>query len=90
MAKEKVFVQRKLVTKEDKEFYSYFIDVVVRGKENRVLISAPDIGGYKVLDIVFGNEDKAELTVQTRLFVGIQRVQTVTLLSLAIKIVLVQ
>lgn len=64
MAKEKVFVQRQLVTKEDKEFYSYFIDVVVRGKANRVLISAPDVGGYKVLDIVFGNEDKAELTVQ--------------------------
>jgi hypothetical protein len=64
MSKGKVFVQRQLVTKEDKEFYSYFIDVVVRGKANRVLISAPDVGGYKVLDIVFGNEDKAELTVQ--------------------------
>ena len=30
MSKGKVFVQRQLVTKEDKEFYSYFNDVVER------------------------------------------------------------
>lgn len=60
----KIYVKRELVTKEDKEFYSYFIDGVIRGKEARVLISAPDFGGYKVLDIVFGDMDEAELTVQ--------------------------
>ena len=59
-----IYVQRELVKKEHKEFYAYFIEGVVRGKDVKVLISAPDFGGYKVLDIVFGNEDKAELTVQ--------------------------
>ena len=60
-----IYVQRELVKKDNKEFYAYFIEGVVRGKEVKVLISAPDFGGYKVLDIVFGDEDKAELTVQT-------------------------
>ena len=60
-----IYVQRELVKKENKEFYAYFIEGVVRGKDVKVLISAPDFGGYKVLDIVFGDEDKAELTVQT-------------------------
>ena len=59
-----IYVQRELVKKENKEFYAYFIEGVVRGKDVKVLISAPDFGGYKVLDIVFGNEEKAELTVQ--------------------------
>ena len=59
-----IYVQRELVKKDNKEFYAYFIEGVVRGKDVKVLISAPDFGGYKVLDIVFGNEMSAELVLK--------------------------
>ena len=58
-----IFVERDTFEKDGKEYYSYFIKGVVRGKEVRVMIIPPDKGGYTVLDIVFGNEMKAELTL---------------------------
>ena len=63
MENKKIFVEREVYEKDDKEYFSYFIKGVVRGKEVRVLITPPDKGGYKVLDIVFGNEMAAELTL---------------------------
>lgn len=33
----------------------------VRGKDVKVAVIPPDKGGYTVLDIVFGNENKADL-----------------------------
>lgn len=63
MENKKIFVEREVYEKDGKEYYSYFIKGVVRGKEVRVLITPPDKGGYTVLDIVFGNEMSAELTL---------------------------
>ena len=64
MANNKIYVEREIyVGKDEKEHFSYFIKGVVRGIDARVRIVPPDFGGYNVLDIVFGGEDKAELTV---------------------------
>ena len=63
MDEKKIFVEREVYEKDGKEYFSYFIKGVVRGKEVRVLITPPDKGGYTVLDIVFGNEMAAELTL---------------------------
>ena len=63
MEDKKIFVEREVYEKDNKEYFSYFIKGVVRGKEVRVLITPPDKGGYTVLDIVFGNEMAAELTL---------------------------
>ena len=58
-----IYVERETYEKDGKEYYSYFIKGVTRGQEVSVLLSPPDIGGYKVLDIVFGKEMSAELTL---------------------------
>lgn len=60
---DKIFVERELITKKDKSFFSYFVKGKLRGKDVRVAISVPDMGGYTVLDIVFGDEMQAELVV---------------------------
>ena len=63
MENKKIFVEREVYEKDNKEYFSYFIKGNVRGKEVRVLITPPDKGGYTVLDIGFGNEMSAELTL---------------------------
>ena len=64
MAKKQVImVERETFEKNEKTYFSYFIKGVVRGKDVRVRIVPPDFGGYNVLDIVFGDENEAELTV---------------------------
>ena len=63
MEEKKIFVEREVYEKDGKEYFSYFIKGNVRGKDVRVLITPPDKGGYTVLDIVFGNEMAAELTL---------------------------
>ena len=60
----KILVERDTYTKNGQEYFSYFINGNIRGKVYRIGVVPPDNGGYSVLDIVFGNEDKAELTVQ--------------------------
>lgn len=64
MEDKNIFVERDTFEKDGKEYYSYFIKGVVRGKEVRVMIIPPDKGGYTVLDIVFGNEMSAELILK--------------------------
>ena len=59
--KEIVMVERETYDKNDRTFYTYFIKGKIRGKDVRVAVTPPDKGGYTVLDIVFGNEMKAEL-----------------------------
>ena len=63
MADKNIFVERDTFEKDGKEYYSYFIKGVVRGKEVRVMIIPPDKGGYTVLDIVCSKEMMAELTL---------------------------
>ena len=59
----KIFVERETYEKNGKQYFTYFIKGVVRGIEARVQLMPPDFTGYTVLDIVFGNENKAELVV---------------------------
>ena len=59
----KIFVERETFEKNEKTYFSYFIKGTVRGKEVKVAVIPPDKGGYSVLDIVFGEEMKAELVV---------------------------
>ena len=56
-----LFVERETYEKNDKTYYSYFIKGVIRGKDVRVALVPPDNGGYAVLDLVFGDAEKAEL-----------------------------
>jgi len=56
-----IVVERETFEKDGKSYFSYFIKGNVRGKDVRVAVIPPDKGGYVVLDIVFGNEMKAEL-----------------------------
>ena len=62
-----IYVERETYEKNEKTYYSYFIKGVIRGREVRIGIAPPhsdtDIGGYAVLDLVFGNADKAELVL---------------------------
>ncbi len=58
-----IMVERETYKKNDKEFYTYFIKGVIRGKAVKVAVVPPDNGGYAVLDIVFGNEMAAQLVV---------------------------
>lgn len=59
--KNQIIVERETFEKEGKTYFSYFIKGQIRGKDVRVAIVPPDKGGYTVLDIVFGNEMKANL-----------------------------
>lgn len=64
MAEHVIMVERETYKKGEKEFYTYFIKGNIRGVAFRLAVVPPDIGGYTVLDIVFGKEMKAELTVK--------------------------
>lgn len=63
MDNKQIFVERETYVKNEKTYFSYFIKGKVRGKDVRVAIVPPDKGGYTVLDIVFGAEMSAELTL---------------------------
>ena len=59
-----IYVERETFERNDKTYFSYFIKGKVRGKDVKVAIVPPDNGGYPLLDIVFGSEMKAELTLK--------------------------
>ncbi len=56
-------VEREAYSKNGKEFFSYFIRGNVRGKDVKVAVAPPDIGGYTVLDIVFDTAMAADLVI---------------------------
>ena len=56
-----IIVERETFEKNDRTFYTYFIKGKIRGKDVRLSVVPPDKGGYAVLDIVFGNDMKADL-----------------------------
>lgn len=59
-----IFVERETYTKDDKDYFTYFIKGNVRGRDVKIGIAPPDIGGYTALDIVFGEENKLPLVVK--------------------------
>lgn len=62
-----IMVERETFESHGKEYYSYFIKGVVRGKEIKIQVAPPnkdtDKNGYSVLDVVFGDAMEAELVV---------------------------
>lgn len=62
-----IMVERETFESHSKEYYSYFIKGVVRGKEIKIQVAPPnkdtDKNGYNVLDVVFGDAMEAELVV---------------------------
>ncbi len=63
-----IVVERETFEKDGKTYFSYFIKGNIRGREVKIGIAPPDkdkdIGGYTVLDIVFGNAMAAELVIK--------------------------
>ena len=59
----KIMVERETFEYEGKEYFGYYIKGEVRGREVKVRVMPPDIGGYAVLDIVYAEANKAELTL---------------------------
>lgn len=59
-----VFVEREPFEMNGKRYHRYFVGGEVRGKEIKIAVVPPDRGGYAVLDIVFGDEDKAVLVAK--------------------------
>ena len=49
--------------KTGKENYAYFIKGVIRGRNIKLGVVPPDVGGYTVLDIVFDDKMEANLVV---------------------------
>ena len=60
----KIFVERETFEKNGRTFFSYFIKGVIRGKDVKIAVVPPDKGGYTVLDIVFGDADRADLIIE--------------------------
>lgn len=50
-------------SKDSEERYSYFVKGVIRGKNVKASLIPGDIGGYDVLDIVFGEDKTAKLVL---------------------------
>ena len=63
MENNKIMVERETFESNGKEYFSYFIKGVVRGRNVKAAVIPPDKGGYAVLDIVFDGEMEAELVV---------------------------
>ena len=65
---QQLFVQKEPFEYNGKTCYHYFIKGVVRGHEVKIDLAPPnkdtDMGGYTVLDIVFGDADRADLLIE--------------------------
>jgi hypothetical protein len=60
-----LFVEREKVRGVNKkEYRNYFVKIVIRGRSAKVDFLPIDIGGYEVLDFVFGDLDIAELVLE--------------------------
>ena len=60
----KLLVQREQFEYEGKQYFSYYVIGQVRGKDIRIKLVPPDKGGYKVLDLVFGDKTEVELSLK--------------------------
>ena len=63
MEDKKIKVEREIFEKGEKSYSSYYIKGEVRGKQTKVQVVPPDLGGYKVLDIVYNGEMEADLVL---------------------------
>lgn len=63
VVKAPIMVERETYEKNEKTYYTYFIRGKARGRDIRASVVPPDVGGYKVLDIVFNDAPEAELVI---------------------------
>ena len=65
---QQLFVQKEPFEYNGKTYHHYFIQGMVRGREVKIDLAPPnkdtDMGGYTVLDIVFGDADRADLIIE--------------------------
>jgi hypothetical protein len=60
-----LFVEREVVRGANKkEYRNYFLKFISRGRSSRVDFVPMDVGGYEVLDFVFGDVSSAELVLE--------------------------
>ena len=60
-----VYVERELIEKNGKSFYTYFIKGMIRNVNVKIAVTPPDFGGYTVLDIVFEGAKEVKLDVRS-------------------------
>ena len=63
MEQNAVKVERDTFEMNGKTYFGYYVTGTVRGQKVRAGVKPPDVGGYAVLDIVFGGAMEANLTV---------------------------
>ena len=65
---QQLYVKKKPFVYNGKMYNHYYIKGVVRGREVKIVLAPlnndPDMGGYTVLDIVFGDADRADLIIE--------------------------
>ncbi len=61
--KKTIFVEKGNYEKDGKTFNRYFVRGMVRGVALEAGVVPPDVGGYRVLDVVYGAEKQAELVL---------------------------
>ena len=65
---QQLYVQKEPFEYNGKTYHHYFIQGMVRGREVKIDLAPPnkdtDMGGYAVLDIVFGDADRADLIIE--------------------------
>ena len=61
MSDKKLIVQREKFDYKGKEYLSYFIKGVVKGREVKATLKPQDINGYIILDIIFEGANEVEL-----------------------------
>lgn len=64
MSTQRIIVNRETYQKDEKEFFSYFLEGTIKGRNVRVNVVPHDIGGYLVLDIVFDGAQEVTLDVR--------------------------
>ena len=65
---QRLYVQKEPFEYNGKTYNRYFIKGIVCGREVKIDLAPPnkdtDMGGYTVLDIVFGDADRADLIIE--------------------------
>ena len=59
-----VLVVRETYEKDGNTYFSHVVKGVIRGKEVKATVVPHDVGGYAILDIVFGDAMTAELVLK--------------------------
>lgn len=59
-----VLVEREPYEKDGNTYYSHVVKDTIRGKEVKAVLVPHDVGGYALLDIVFGDKLTAELVLK--------------------------